>query len=240
MNVKRVLLLFILIFCIVIGCVLAIRHYNLMPKIKAEIETISDKISNHPKYFPIILSENEKELIITNMKSSKNYLEFGSGGSTFLALLYSNADIVSVENDKEWIKYLKTWRLIRKNNKRLQFYYVDTGKTGDYGWPVNPDIDKYLFPYYSAGVFKSIDKKYDLVFVDGRSRVACTLQTILNTDDDVRILIHDFTNRPQYHELLKFLKVEKTADTMVLLKKKKNINRDKVLEMYEKYKCDCN
>jgi len=231
------LLLFLLIFC---TSFYLFKNYNLGEGIKKNFTTITDKLSDNPKLFSVIMSKSEKELFINNVKQSKHYLEFGSGGSTFLALMNSNADVVSVENDIKWIKHLKEWNLIRKNdNKRLHFYYANTGKIGGYGWPTDIKADRDLFPIYSNGVFKDIvNNKYDLVLIDGRFRVACALQTILNTDDNVKILIHDFTNRPDYHEILKFLTIEKNADTMVLLRKKNNIDRTKVVELYEKYKYD--
>ena len=95
-----------------------------------------------------------------------------------------------------------------------------------------------LFPDYSKKVFKDFPKNYDLVLIDGRFRVACALQTILNTNDDVIILWHDFTDRPYYHEILKFLEIKHTAGTMVLLKKKENTDKKEIEKLFEKYKYD--
>ena len=239
MNNKKLLAsLFVGLFCLCI-CFIYMKNSNIKQKIDTEISLIKDKKSEHPNKFPIRLSDEERELLISNMKTSKNYLEFGSGGSTFLGLLNSDANIVSVENDKNWIKYLNEWDIIRTNNgHRVHLYYINNGPVGDWGYPV--DFNKYrdLFPQYSSQVFEVYKKDYDLVFIDGRFRVACALQTILNTDNNVKILIHDFTLRPYYHAVLDFLTIEKTADTMVLLKKKQNIDKNKVIAMYEKYKDD--
>ena len=237
MSLKKLL---IIIFCILCSvCMGFTLGYFSHDFIKNKITIIKDQASKNPDQYSIALSKREREFLISNMKKSKHYLEFGSGGSTFLALQNSDADVVSVENDGNWIKYLRKWRYIKENeNKRLKFCYVYTGKVVDWGHPKDIMLDRELFPNYSKKVFEEFDNNYDLVFVDGRFRVASTLQAILNTDQNVKIIIHDFTKRQCYQEVLKFLEIEKIVDTMALLKKKQNINKQKVIEMYEKLKYD--
>ena len=54
------------------------------------------------------MSDNEIQFFIDNIRGVDKYLEFGSGGSTFLALLNSSVTkIVSVESDNNWINYIK-------------------------------------------------------------------------------------------------------------------------------------
>ena len=53
------------------------------------------------------------------------------------------------------------------------------------------------------------------------------------------ILIHDFNMREKYHVILEFTDVIDTADSMILLKIKKQIDRLKVAQMYEEYKYIC-
>ena len=134
-----------------------------------------------PKDYPAIFSQSEKELLIKYIKNSKNYLEFGSGGSTFLALINSDCNIVSIESDDDWLDYLRTYAIIAKNeNNRLNFKYINIGKTGAYGAPVD-DAMKENYPDYSKKIYDEIDsEKFDLVFVDGRFRVACALSAALN------------------------------------------------------------
>jgi predicted O-methyltransferase YrrM len=76
----------------------------------------------------------------------------------------------------------------------------------------------------------------DLVFIDGRFRVACCLKCYDVIKDSCLIAFDDFLNRPQYHIVLEYFDIiEKTQDDrMVILKKKKNINIPKeVIEKYE-------
>lgn len=197
-----------------------------------ENELKKDKSSENPTKFPIRLTPNEKSMLISYMKNSKQYLEFGSGGSTYLAVLNSEANIISIESDENWIKYIKEWNILNKTDIR----YVDIGKVGDWGVPVNDDKKDEWYKY-SSDVFKDENaKNADFVFVDGRFRVACALASILNTRENVIIAIHDFWIRPQYHELLKYLEVVEGADTLAVFKKRNNINIDEVKELYDKYK----
>ena len=187
------------------------------------------------KQFSIRLSNYEKELLQKELKKSKNYLEFGSGGSTILAVTEGLCEnIVSVESDYNWIEELKTSNTIN-SAQNLTFEYVDVGNVGSWGTPIEAD-KKELFPNYSSKVFKDFPYDYDLVFIDGRFRVACTLQTILNCSKEVTIIIHDYNNRPQYHCVLNFLDIIYTIDTIAVFKIKKNINKVKLYKYYEKYK----
>lgn len=232
MNYKQILTIILFLFCLFGTAILCAKVGN-------GLDIKIDQKFNNPHKFSVILSPDEQRFLIYNLQQSKHYLEFGAGGSTFLALLHSDVDIVSVENELDWINYLRKWKYIQKNEKitkRLKFYYADTGETKGWGRPENYERDKKLFPNYSANVFKEFDNNYDLVLIDGRYRVACTLQTILNTDENVKILIHDYTYRPEYHVLEEFLDIDKTVDTMVRFKKKKNIDKKAVMKMYDKFK----
>lgn len=186
--------------------------------------------------FPIRLSDNERSFLLKHITGATNYLEFGSGGSTFLALENTNIpNITSIETDSLWIEYLKKWNEIYSQiGKRLNIIHVDIGKTGEWGVPIEESKRK-DFPNFSQKPFLD-NIKYDRVFIDGRFRVACALQTILNCDNNTKILIHDFNNRSEYHCILEFLEIVDTADMMALFKLKENIDTSKVLEMYNEYK----
>lgn len=205
-------------------------------------EIQSDKKNINPTQYPICLSEKERKFLIDNFEKANSYLEFGAGGSTFLALLHSNIqNIISVESDFDWIEHLREWKIIQDaENKRLTFFHVNIGKTKEWGYPVE-DSNQEKFLIYSSKVFQKEDSgSYDLVFIDGRFRVACMLQTILNCKTDTKIIMHDFNDRPEYHVFLKYVNIVDTIDTMALFKIKENINYDDVLKDYELYKYNPN
>lgn len=210
-------------------------------KAKNEIKDSLDKYSQHPIYYPWVMSKNEKSLFDKFISSSRYYLEFGSGGSTIRALQKSTAIIYSVDSNQEWIDSMEEYLVVRLHMKcRLTFFLIDIGNTKEWGTPVD-DTSKHLFPKYSADVFELVDyKKIDTVFVDGRFRVACVLQTVLNVYtphiNNVVILIHDFWNREGYHVVLKYLEVVDKADTLGVFKVKNNLDIDEVKNDYNKYK----
>lgn len=204
-------------------------------KIKFKIKK-NNKVNYVKDNFPIRLSDEERKFLINNISTAKRYLEFGSGGSTFLALIETSIEnITSVESDKKWLEHLEKWQIISENiNKRLRFLHIDIGKTGEWGIPIELNR-KELFPSYSKKAFLS-GVNYDVIFIDGRFRVACAIQAILNSSKDTKIIIHDFINRPQYHVILDYTDIVDTVDSMVLLKIKENYNINQLIQLYEKYK----
>lgn len=213
-----------------------LKKYKKLKAIKND-----QKLSN-PSLFPIRLSDNEINFLLRNLNEKKgggkginNYLEFGSGGSTFLSIMNTNANVYSVESDLNWINYLRKWKIINENeNKRLFFNYIDIGNVGEWGIPLEKDKE-FLYENYSKYIF-NIKKDFDLVFIDGRFRIACVLQVLLNCQNNTKIIIHDFNDRPNYHSILNFLDIIDTADTMALFKIKNNNDINKIEDLYNKEK----
>ena len=82
---------------------------------------------------------------------------------------------------------------------------------------------------------KKEQESIDLVFIDGRFRVACCLKCYDIIKDDCLIAFDDFLTRPDYDIVLEYFDIiEKTEDErMVILKKKRNVTISK--ELIEKY-----
>jgi hypothetical protein len=185
------------------------------------------------------MKEEEIDVLSKYLKSSKHYLEFGLGGSTILALKHSKARVYAVDSDSVWVKRIMQFWLVRFYSLyRLKIYHVNIGQTKEWGFPLSEEKSA-TFPDYSSDVFKKLkSRKIDLVLIDGRFRVACALQTIINCykNQKLTILIHDFYTRPQYHTLLKYItEIEKTADLGVFVIKR-DINLQQVFLDYEHYK----
>ncbi|MCZ9877131.1 hypothetical protein OFP88_13935 [Brachyspira hyodysenteriae] len=72
--------------------------------------------------------------------------------------------------------------------------------------------------------------------IDGRFRVACVLNTILNCNKNIKIIIHDFFNREEYHILLNYLDTIEKSNSLGVFKIKENINTDEINKLIEKYK----
>jgi len=186
------------------------------------------------------MTPRERNLFLETITGAKNYLEWGAGGTTIAVLQNYGCRVYCVESSAEWSLHMqKAYPQIRAGMEsgQLALKRVDIGKTKAWGVPAD-ESRKEHWPKYSSEIFG--DKiPFDVVLVDGRFRVACALQAILNTDDNAVIMVHDFSNRPKYHILLKYLDVAAVADTLVVFKKKEKIDKKQVAADYKKYKYIC-
>lgn len=175
---------------------------------------------------------NDSVMFMKYLNNAKYYMEFGSGGSTFVAANTESVQkVYSVESDKFWHEKIRT-KLI--NNDKVTYLYVDLlTKANTWGYPTSncTDSQKTL---YSEQV-KLVDDELDLILIDGRFRVACCLKSHEAINDDAIILFDDFLNRKYYHVITDYFDIiDKTTDShMVALKKKKSTKIP--LEVIEKY-----
>ena len=186
-----------------------------------------------------VMSEDELQLFIRHIPSDGSVLEFGAGGSTRLLAEKSVSKIYSVESDMEWIKRMLHDDTIRKAfaGKRIFFVHADIGPTGGYGHPESQNPEACWLDY-SRGVWPHITTEVAYVLIDGRFRVACTLQSILRLNEDTVYFIHDFNNREHYHIILEYLDVLGEADTAVACRAKKNIDWKKLCLTLQSFELD--
>lgn len=180
------------------------------------------------------MTNSETALFKQQLIGSKAYFEFGSGGSTKLATR-NNVIVYGVESDKFWVDTLH-----KETGELCKVEYVDIGPTKEWGYPVD-DSHKEKFGNYSEAILK-YEQGFDFILVDGRFRVACTLNAIKHTlkkqkkVNDTRIFIHDFWNRADYHDVLEFLDTEHVVESAGVFRIKPNINLTALNRMLEKYK----
>lgn len=171
------------------------------------------------------MTEKEIKILSEYMDISEIYFEFGSGGSTDLAINKKNIKkIYSVDTDEKWLD--------KFNNDKLKKIYIDVGPVGKLGVPLNNN-KKQNWELYSRSINDIIDIP-DLILIDGRFRVACGLQSWLKITNKTNVIIHDFKKRKNYHILLEFYNVIKSENQLIVLNKK-NTKLD-VNKIYEKYK----
>ena len=200
-----------------------------------------DRYSPYPLFYSFVMSEEEKMFFTKRIRESKNYLEFGLGGSSIRALQKSNAKVYSVESSSEWISKVRQYAFVRYfEGTRLFILHVDIGPTVAWGFPES-DQFRDRFSDYSSNIFQIIDSSdIDSVFIDGRFRVACALKVILecHLNDALQILIHDFWNRPQYHALLEYVDVAAKVDTLGVFSIKRDVDLEAVRKDYDAFRCN--
>lgn len=174
-------------------------------------------------FFKPLMTSKEIKAFLFFMKPGNIYFEFGAGGSTNIASYYK-LKTYSVESDVRWHQKLK--------DKNIKAHYITIDlKSYHIGYPGKEitikDWKKYI---------QSYKKEYnaDIILIDGRFRVACGLDIFSKIKNDCIVLIHDYTDRYDYHILEKFyLKIEEW-DTLTAFIKRPNINFIPI-KIYKKY-----
>lgn len=89
---------------------------------------------------------------------------------------------------------------------------------------------------YWRDIWKKVDSQgVDSVFVDGRFRVACTLNSLLQVGAETVVAIHDFWNRPRYHVVLPFLIPVCRAGSLGVFVPKADFERTELERLLEHY-----
>ncbi len=174
---------------------------------------VGDYFTNQP--IEPMLPPAEKALYYKYLDKATNYLEYGSGGSTYNAVLRNNIKkIVSVESDKSW--YNKMNSMI--NNSKLIYKYIElNAKSNNYGNPDNVSFD--VMKKYPSVIEEYKDIKFDLILIDGRFRVACALICFKYIDNNCFVIVDDMIGRDYYNEIYNYYDKVETAGKMVVLKK---------------------
>lgn len=173
------------------------------------------------------LGKNDIKMYYRYLDKATVYFEYGSGGSTYQAILRPNIQkIYTVESDKTWMNKLKS---LIENNTKITYIYNEMGtKPHTWGYPSRRCLKSNLINYSEHIRNLSVEErsKIDLVMIDGRFRVACCLKCFEVINDDCYIIFDDFLHRKKYHIILVYYDIiEKTNDKrMVVLRKKNNVS----------------
>jgi hypothetical protein len=147
----------------------------------------------------------ERNFLELQYLDSSAILEFGSGGSTLFAIK-NNKSIVSVESDRKFFNYLM--HHIKKNYSihDARILIAQTGLTGRYGMPLffpfSPNVEIKGLSYILTGYSQFKNFSPDLIFVDGRWRVACCLYSLILGFGSSRLLLDDYENDRSYKPLI--------------------------------------
>ncbi|MBB5693050.1 hypothetical protein [Muricoccus pecuniae] len=164
-----------------------------------------------------------------------NYLEFGLGGSTLAAVRANFAQIVAVDTSLDWVVTARNHPEIRPriDDNSAAILHADLGPVRGWGYPASrQDLDRW--PRYIAAPWREWSRRGawpNLVYVDGRFRVACCLSVALATGrgageggerEPVRLLLHDVTDeRPSYRRVLEFFDIVQHVNSLYLLEVKR-------------------
>jgi hypothetical protein len=178
------------------------------------------------------MSAGEIALLTRSLQQVRGaYFEFGCGGSTTLATMCPNlTSITSVDSSPLWIYKVK--KATASASMPINMIYVDIN-ADNYNWGKPKDRSKVNnWPLYSRAIQgntpplrtpldaqTSIPTKFSAILVDGRFRVACALHALDYLDDKGILLVHDYTNRPQYHVIEQFYHKIGGVETLAVFQK---------------------
>ena len=208
------------------------------------VKTITQPLGSSWRYRRLVLAGNvmldpvslakpamrprETALLTSLLRQSDRVLEFGAGGSTALAIKMGVGKVTSVESDADWICRLKLDDALGRalEEGRLELLHADVGPVGALGRPSEKQAS---WPNYARRPWPHLgDSKLDLVFIDGRFRVACILETALRVSPATIIAVHDFWNRPGYHLVLPFLDQIGACESLGLFRVKGDLDVEAV------------
>lgn len=191
-----------------------------------------------------VMTDAEMNLFKTYLANCHVYFEYGCGGSTCLASTYWNIEqMYTVDSTHDWVSKVKEEPSVQQkiSCKQIEFYVIDIDANPNYwGFPKS-EAKKENWPLYSTVMTRICPMKQpNVILVDGRFRVACTIQSVLSCTGSPFICIHDYTHRPYYHVVETFLDKVDQVDTLVILQKPndKNIDEKALVALYDTYKYD--
>lgn len=148
-----------------------------------------------------LMSTAELAMFQGLLRCSQDYVEFGSGGSTFLASGLVGRSILSVDSAEVWLQQVREACAAANAPVIPELVGVDIGSIGGWGYPTDPTT-RARWPKYHTDIWiNPRAARADLYLVDGRFRVACAMQLLLRCRPDALLLVHDFGSRPQYHAI---------------------------------------
>ncbi|MGY3614459.1 hypothetical protein [Bradyrhizobium sp. USDA 10063] len=186
----------------------------------------------------VAMDSQEMTLFKSFLALSARYLEFGSGGSTWLASQTEKEWIISIDSSQEWLANVAnaTDDCITKP----QLVHVDIGKLREWGYPADREKES-SWPQYHEGIWQRPESRNaDLYFVDGRFRVACFVQCLLHSTSGAFIAIHDFANRPQYHSVKSIAREIARANNMSVFERPSHLDRERAQQLLQKHRLDPN
>jgi hypothetical protein len=183
------------------------------------------------------------EYFSRQLETTRNYLEYGSGGSTILAhRLVSN--LTSVESDGHFLAEVRR-KLAGSPGAVTTLIHANIGLTEMWGTPVFTRLTRRRiqrwqgYPQAPWSHYRRMGLEPDLILVDGRFRVACVLESLLRLSSprDCRILCDDYVGRPHYHAVEQFADLS-LVGRMAVLRAKRILDRAECRRLAEQYRTD--
>ncbi|WP_224741727.1 hypothetical protein [Bradyrhizobium sp. 2S1] len=184
----------------------------------------------------VAMDGQELTLFKSFVDLSTRYLEFGSGGSTWLACQTRKEWVISIDSSEEWLSNVGD--ATKGASTKPLLLHVDIGKLREWGHPADRERESSWPDYHELVWERPESKTADLYFIDGRFRVACFVQCVLHAAPGAFIAIHDFENRPHYHPVRTVAREIARANNMSIFQRPPRIDVDAAQALLQKYRLE--
>ncbi len=150
---------------------------------------------------PSTLFKGDDEIFKSVISDCEIYAEYGCGASTIWVANNTTAKIYSTDSSGEWIQKVKD---DCPSDRAIHLHHADLGRLGKWGRPISHEKCENFSDYTDWVWQQGISP--DLILVDGRFRVCCFLTSLLSAREGSKIIFDDYTNRPHYHFVERYLK----------------------------------
>ena|SRR5579859_1023990 len=183
----------------------------------------------------IAMTPPEVALLKAFLKQTSTYVEFGTGGSTYLAASTVGTSVVSLDSSEAWLGQVAECCIKDELKIQPKLIFADIGPTGDWGRPTDPK-KQHLWPnYYNKMWLEPASQNADLYLIDGRFRVSCFMAALTHCRDDSVVLVHDFTSRPEYHIVREVAREFAAAGDLSAFIAGPNRDKEKLHTLLDKY-----
>lgn len=185
---------------------------------------------------PIAMRPDEVALLRSLLACSRNYVEFGAGGSTCLAAQTVAQSVLSVDSSSDWLDKVAAISAKKAYPVQPILSHVDIGAVGDWGYPKDETMRSRWPAYHEAVWSHPAAGGADTVMVDGRFRVACFMQVMLHCRPDTVAIVHDFSDRPQYADVHKVAREVVRSANLSAFVRRSDTNPGKVEKLLDQYR----
>ncbi len=184
----------------------------------------------------LAMDSHEQSLFKSFLNLSDRYLEFGSGGSTWLASQMRKEWIISIDSSQEWLANVAN--ATKDCPTKPNLVYIDIGKLREWGFPADRERES-SWPQYHESIWQRPESRNaDLYFIDGRFRVACFTQCLLHSPPGTFIAIHDFASRPQYHVVRQIAREVARANNMSVFQRPLQLDSERAQQLLQRHRLD--
>lgn len=162
----------------------------------------------------LTLPDDEADILRKRYATARIILEYGSGGSTWLAGMQPEKFVMSVESDRAFALSLQSRVDVAGLPSPVIIHHADIGPTGDWGRAID---DREWRSYYNYP-FSIWEEPYfrdpDVIFIDGRFRAACLVAAVIKTKKPITVLFDDYYTRPAYRAVEEVIKPRQKVGRM--------------------------